>query len=469
MNTRTADGFGNYVEDREDRQSAAKERRFSIEAITQSLRNVAGFSEVLRILGASVLVASMSVFLLQGWSDGNDISRYLMLLTQTGLLAGAGFAMSHGIRETKGARMFFGLALISVPANFTILGALLYSLFQWDGGLTDYPGYARWEIVDAANIGITLGGAMLVLVPVTLLCFAIMARRSMKPLSLHFLLLNALLLLPVRSSIIAGVIAMFGVAWAMFAIGRQPKDDPSLRTGEGRFALATLFIPLGIILFRSLYFYDVDSLMVAMVSMTAFIALRQLGGMREYGSRLTLFLESLSLPIAALSAVAIADTMGPLLGKSLAAPFFSVIFTAFAVDLILRTANDRFRSLVIGLTSVIAMLCFSMAVAMHSDPIATLAGIVAGALMLLAGVVLNRRDVSFCALATVVLSVTFGISELWEMVLHSSWIDLAVFGTCAIVLGSVLDRYGLVIRMRTVNWFEAIGERRSRVAVEEEL
>ena len=177
--------------------------RLSIDGLMQSVRNVATLSEALRILGAGVILVSMSVFLLQGWNEGNDIRRYLLLLTQTGLLGAAGFAMSHLVKETKGARLFFGLALVSIPANFTILGALLYSVFQWDGGLTTYPGYADWRIEDVASIGVTMTAAMLVLVPVTLFCFAIMARHSAKRLSLHFLLLNALLLLPVRGSVAA--------------------------------------------------------------------------------------------------------------------------------------------------------------------------------------------------------------------------------------------------------------------------
>ena len=57
--------------------------RFSADGIMQSLRNVATLSEALRILGAGVILVSMSVFLLQGWNDGNDIRRYLLLLAQT--------------------------------------------------------------------------------------------------------------------------------------------------------------------------------------------------------------------------------------------------------------------------------------------------------------------------------------------------------------------------------------------------
>ena len=165
MNTQVADGYTDFTDAQDGPVFVKSRRSFSVDGIAQSIRNFATLSEALRILGAAVLVASMSVFLLQGWSEGNDISRYLLLLTQTGLLAAAGFAMSHGLRETKGARIFFGLALGSIPANFTILGALLYSVFQWDGGLINYPDYAHWQIENLAGTGATLGGAMVVLIP----------------------------------------------------------------------------------------------------------------------------------------------------------------------------------------------------------------------------------------------------------------------------------------------------------------
>ena len=275
MNARVGDGLGGYVTAEKSPRYQEPRSENKVESILRSVRNFATLSEALRILGATVLLASMSVFLLQGWNEGNDISRYLLLLAQTGLLAAAGFAMSHGLKEAKGARMFFGLALISIPANFTILGALLYSVFQWDGMLTSYPSYATWTIENLAGTSATFAGAMLVLLPVTFFCFAVMARHSAKALTLHFLLLNALLLLPIRSSFAAGSIALLGVFYALNVVSKLPRQNKALKTGEGKFALTALFIPLGIILFRSMYFYQVDSLMVAMVAMAFYLAARQ--------------------------------------------------------------------------------------------------------------------------------------------------------------------------------------------------
>ena len=91
----------------------------------------------------------------------------------------------------------------------------------------------------------TVGGAMAVLLPATLFCFAIMARHSSKALSVHFVALNLLLLLPIRSSLAAGSIALAGTIYALYTVSRLLRQDPALKTGEGKFALTTLFIPAG--------------------------------------------------------------------------------------------------------------------------------------------------------------------------------------------------------------------------------
>ena len=427
--------------------------RFSVDRFMRSLRNFATLSEALRILGAGVILASMSVFLLQGWNDGNDIRRYLLLLTQTGLLAAAGFAMSHLVQETKGARLFFGLALVSIPANFTILGALLYSVFQWDGGLTTYPGYADWRIEDVTNIGITMGAAMLVLVPVAMFCFAIMARHSTKPLSLHFLALNALLLLPIRSSVIAGSVALMGVAYALFVIARLTRENPALKTGEGRFALATLFIPLGIMLFRSMYFYQVDSLMIAMLSMALFLAARQVAQFPGRNAGLAFGLELVSWPLALVIASALTDALsGPLTGGALAA-VFSGTYAALGLDIMRRTRSSMLRKVVGGSIAVAVALSFTLTVSLAPTAWNALLCIAAGTLLLLWGAAGRKPLTAVAGLVTAGSGVLIGFDAIMRLVMTSSWIELAIFGAAAIALGSILERHGATMKLRVMHWY----------------
>jgi hypothetical protein len=440
--------------------------RFSVDSVMQSVRNFATLSEALRILGAGVILASMTVFLHQGWNDGNDIRRYLLLLTQTGLLAAAGFAMSHIVRETKGARLFFGLALVSIPANFTILGALLYSVFQWDGGLTTYPGYAEWRIEDVTSIGITMGAALLVLVPVTLFCFAIMARRSAKLLSLHFLLLNALLLLPIRGSFAAGTTALAGVVYALFVMRKLTHENLALKTGEGKFALATLFIPLGIILFRSMYFYQVDSLMIAMVTMALYLAARQASEFPDRSARLAKALEFVSWPLAMVIAVTLTDAFNPAIAPALLAPVFAVTFAALAMDLIKRT-DSRILAKAIGVSISIAVaVSFTMGVTFLPGALSALLSLGAGTLLLVWGAGGKQLSTIIAGLVTLGAGTLFGFDAIVRLITTSSWIDLALFGAGAITLASILDRHGVAIKLRLASWYGKANRDKNEVALD---
>ena len=466
MNTRVAnqrdDDYHVDLGPKFERQSS----RFDVERIMDSIRNFATVSEALRVLGAAILVASMSMFLMQGWNDGNDIRRYLMLLTQTGLLAAAGFALSHGLKETKGARLFFGLALVSIPANFTILGALLYSVFQWDGALTTYPSYATWQIENIASTGITLAGAMIVLLPVTMFCFAIMARHSAKTLSLHFFALNMMLLLPIRSSLAAGAVALLGTLYALHVVRGVIGKDAALKTAEGKFALITLFIPAGIILFRSMYFYQVDSLLIAMLSMAAFMAARQATMFPERSARVALVLEMLSVPFAFIFAIALANALMPSIAWALVAPVFAIAYTVLAADIMRRTENRNLAAAIGVSISLFVSLCFMFCVAAEQGALTAFLSLIAGGLMVMIGIALGNRTAIIAGILTAIASLAFGAQALVSLVLDSSWIELAVFGASAITLGSILDRHGVTINLRLATWYGAFGDRREEIALD---
>ena len=465
MNTRVANQYDDYHVD-SGPEFEPRNSRFDVDRIMDSIRNFATVSEALRILGAAVLVASMSMFLMQGWNDGNDIRRYLMLLTQTGLLAAAGFALSHGLKETKGARLFFGLALISIPANFTILGALLYSVFQWDGALTTYPGYATWQIENIASTGITLAGAMVVLLPVTMFCFAIMARHSAKTLSLHFFVLNMMLLLPIRSSLAAGAIALLGTLYALHVVRSVVGKDMALKTAEGKFALITLFIPAGIILFRSMYFYQVDSLLIAMLSMAAFMSARQATMFPERSARVALALELLSVPFAFIFALALTNALLPSIPWALVAPVFAIAYSVLAADLVRRTENNNLAAAIGVSISLFVAFSFMFCVAAEPAALTAFLGLIAGGLMVMTGIALGNRTAIIAGILTALASLAFGAHSLISLVLASSWIELAVFGACAITLGSILDRHGVAINLRLAAWYGAIGERKEEIALD---
>ena len=174
--------------------------RWKVLVLMQSAFSYATLSNLLRVLGAGVLVASVSIFLMKGWSTGNDIQRYLMLLAHTVLLGVTGLGIGYWIRESKGARLFLALSLVSAVVNFAVLGGLIYSQVQWDNGLSLYPGFARWQACFLISFFTTAGAALMLLVPVSWIAFLTLARRSALPLTLLFLASGSLLLIPIRQT-----------------------------------------------------------------------------------------------------------------------------------------------------------------------------------------------------------------------------------------------------------------------------
>lgn len=455
MNAQAGHGGGVEYPVRNGPHFVPSTSRFEIDNVLQSIRSVASISEALRVLGAGVLLASMSLFILQGWSDGNDIRRYLMLLAQTGLLCAAGFALSHGLKETKGARLFFGLALVSVPANFVLLSALVYSVVQWDGALTTVPGYATWQIESFAGTGLTLAGAMMILLPVSLFCFAIMARHSARYLSLNFFVLNMLLLIPIRSSLPSGAVALVGTLFALYTVKKVIRRDAALKTAEGKFALATLFIPAGIILFRSMYFYQVDSVLIAMLSLTAFLAARQVSTFPERNPRIALGLESLSMPLALVFALALTDAFAAQLAPAVNSLIFTFSYAVLSWDVVRRTESPRLVKVIGTSVSIAAALSFTMSVIAEPSALSAFFCLGAGALILMSGIALRNWSACVVGVVTVGASVIFGLDAMLTLIITSSWIDLGIFGALAIATGSVLDRHGVAIKLRLTKSFAA--------------
>ena len=105
----------------------------------------------------------------------------------------------------------------------------------------------------------------------------------------------------------------------------------------------------------------------------------------------------------------------------------------------------------------------------HPDGLTALFSLLAGAMLLLWGLADRNGVATFSGIITLVAGTIFGLDEIVQLIMTSSWIDLAIFGAGTIALGSIIDRHGVVIKMRLVKWFEAISERRSRIAFDEEL
>ena len=409
------------------------------------IRNVTNFASLLRACGGIIMLVAMSSYLMQGWSDGNDISRYYMLLSQTFLLAISGFGLSYALKENKGARIFFGLSLISITVNMTTLGALIFSTTQWGGELVQYPSYAKWDAPEFGAIMLALLGTVAISAPVTWVAHKVLARSSAHTLSALFLFTNLLLLVPVRESLFVGVAALIAVILPLSLLCKRMSKDNTLRTPEGLFAIVTVLIPAGIIICRSIWLYPVDEILQIILAGTAFIALRFCAQQTEKGSYVRVVTHWLSVGAALGVAIPAAILAERYLSGALSLNVFGFIFAGLLLEISSRCKNP----LALIRLAAIALITSHILPVMFTDDISNaVLCIIAGLAVIKVGRQHGLRYLMMMGMLTLLAGVGRQILELTEWIDFSNWITLSVSGGAIIITASLIERHGAVIKMR---------------------
>lgn len=395
-------------------------------------------ARLLRGLGALVLVASLSVFLFQRWSELGDLGRYGLLLAQTVVLMVTGFACAQWLREPKGARAFVAVALVAVVACFAVLGGLVWSQFQWLGSPGTYPDSLVWQAVSAAWVLGVAAVSLGVLTPISRVGFTILARASARPLTGLFLASCALLLVPVREPWAVAALALAAVAaFAAFA-RRGVARDPALRTLEGGFALLLPLAPVAVVLGRGVWFYPGADLLFAvaatlMVAILREISLR-LAGTQPWARVLDRISATTALLAGAGWAVLVASH-GP---DELFLPVFGLVAGGLIGELSLRARDGRtdYR--------LLAASVASGSVALNA---LLLDGVIAAAIALVVGIAVAAQAVATRHPWLLVAALVAGLAGLGDLVAMAigtvelgAWGWLAVIGTAAILAGSALER-----------------------------
>lgn len=428
------------------------------QSVISSLLSFSALSNLLRILGAGVIVTALSIFLMQGWQNGDDIHRYLLLLGQTFFLAVIGFVCNHWIRETKGARLFLCLALVSVPINFAILGGLIFSQVQWDMAQGMYPHFAHWQAQSLSDVMLTSVAAIIVLLPILWIGFLVLARRSSTMLASLFFISNAFLLIPLRSAEFVGIFLLALTGLVLWQLSRISRNDATLMSTEGRFAQLVQLLPVAMIAVRALTLYAFDYLLMASVALGVFIMLRHLALSFSPESPWRKLVDQLSLIPATFGAIGItafaSETFA--IAPMLMLPLFTICLTTLILELSLRSpkygaALRRLASIVVSVTLIVNLVLYS--------------GVASAALCMLAGIALfiygysaQQRVVFTLGILTLVIGVGYQIYFVTHHFDLSGWASLAALGVGAILSASILERHGALIKHRLTCW---LGEYRS--------
>ncbi len=401
--------------------------------------------QLLRMAGATALLVAMYSFLVQGWQDSNDLLRYAMLFGHSLLLCGLGLASGHWLQEAKGARLLITLALASVPANFAILGAFVYSGFGPQVSMS-HPHYALWQLDSRAATVTTVGLAVAALTPVILLGFRTLARVLSTRLTVMFLISNALLLIPLREpAIIAGLALPLALLMLLTNEKRQ-QHRLAARTPDGLIARALLYLPVVVLVGRSLWFYDTDAFLFTCSLLILFLAARQLSLLLPGHSLVRGLLEVCSSLLTPMIGIGIVILLDRVIADSLMLPTGALISATLLYEV------SRRAEMAPALYRVLAMLALAFGLIAN---IILFGGLGTSLLCLAAGMTLTLIGRQYRQLALfstgLVLAAVSLIYQLYQMLQVfdlSGWVSLAALGMLAILIGSVLESGGGRIRPR---------------------
>ena len=413
----------------------------------EKLGNIVSISQFVRAIGATAIIASMSLFMLQGWSEGNDITRYLKLLGQTGLLTTVGLILSFIVKEYKGARVFFGLSLFSVVANFTILGALTFSMVQWDSSLIDYPSMMKWVVVDPATFMGVFGGAALLLAVVSRFSFSIFARHIAGRLTLYFLLMCALLLIPVRSSLVISLLAGASLFVATQLVKSLSSREKVVMTLEAKFAMGMLFLPATIMILRAISLYHIDEILLTGLCGLAYSLIRFWVARVEEDPWKTHFLAVTQYAIGICFAFLLIDLL-PSFPFAYHGFLVSALISLLVLDQLSRSSDESWKSWALNITAF-GLVFINLWIAVFDSNITWKISSLAVSLTVFITTWRAKefvKDSHFAWLSAnigIAASVLLLITRVIELINMSNWMLIGITGVVLIVGASLYERYGL--------------------------
>ncbi len=413
------------------------------------IRKNASLSDALRMFGALAVATAMGLFLLEGVEVANDLYRFLTMLGFTTALTAAGLVMSKVLREQRGSRIFIGLGLLSITANFTVFGALIYSIIPLDSISVAYPGFAHWTVANVSGIPLALAAGVFVLLPIVWLGFSVLARSERTWLSAALILGSAFVLIPVRQELWSAIIAIASAASVSWLVYKNHQNSLALKTPEGRFAVALLFVAPVIIAVRSLFLYEATGILIVTLATGFYLCTRQLLSQREDSGLVTACLTVAATAIALIMSV----SLGNVLSYHVAHGWYVVIGAATVLLLALdinKVSSHRHLANTAGVVLVgFATGTLVMQALITSQSLITAASVAILLVVSVYGYLHKKQVIVGIAMTGVVSIIAFNAAALWAVVLQTGWWGIGAAGAIAIVSGSMLDRAGTQVTVQS--------------------
>jgi hypothetical protein len=354
-------------------------------------------------------------------------------------LAFAAYFCGVRVRESRGARTFLALLLAVVPANFAVLGGLVYSQFRWDPVSPNLPPYVTWVAPNASLALAACGVALLVLAPLCLVAFLALARREARLLTVAFLAGNLAILLPVRNpDVVAVLVGLLGLGVLLLDVTRlHPKS--SLVTLEGRLARVMLAVPPALMAGRCVHLYRPTLLLGGIVGLTVACGLyhssRRVVSSGKDGEALLAASACSALFGWACCALHAYHTLR--LPPSAEIPL--VALPAAALLFWYSFSSRRGGSLCRFVASLFAVGMVSVNLLVHPEWLSSLSVLLVGVALLAHGAAIRNRPALVCGAGSLLFGLGYHVRFAIEFE-GAAWVVLSAFGVGLILAASYVER-----------------------------
>ncbi len=256
--------------------------------------------QLMRGLGAIIIITAALAFIQQSWSVANVLTRYYSFLGFSGLLCAAGFFCGVRNDDDRGARTLLTLASALVPALYAVLGGMLLRHFN--------PHVSpRFDVFAAPPLPLALlatGIGIIVTGLIAYFSFRVLARSEAKQIALLYMGANVLLLLPVRDPNWIAAIGGIAALTLMNFDRRRLSPSASMRTIEGYFVRAMLIAPVLLVFGRVVYLYEITALLCSVECACVAWVLFHLASQLREKKALAITLEWIGFGVSSVAVVA---------------------------------------------------------------------------------------------------------------------------------------------------------------------
>ena len=418
---------------------------------------VQDLARMLRGIGAAVLLAAASTFLIQHWADAGDLPRYFGLLGLTVMLAAAGLLVGVGMRESRSARTFLALACATAPAHFAIVGGLIYSQWASPGSGLPTAQYAIWQAPSPSAALAVAAISFAVLAPIALLSFSALARSRARSACAVFLACGAAMWVPLRDPLwVTLVVGAQFLGLAIFEL-RALRNARGLRTAEGVIVRVLLAATPALTALRSLLHYDFTWFLVSILGAGAAAGAAAIAVERNTSPHWRVVSEAAAIVASIVTWLAFAAGIGSEAALSYSGRMLLVMLPfAASVAALGAIVEARRRTYYRG-AAWIALATVAFDLAAFRGEFSALVALGVGIATLAGGHLLRERVLFTVGAATAAVALVIQVLEAAHHFAWSGWGALAILGIAGSVSAAVRERHHAALRERARDWGSRLG------------